>query len=91
MPRAAAVAKLPEWMTAAPRCQSCIFWVPSPTVELTPSNERAGSCHRYAPHPGDTVFKRWPTVFSNDWCGEHAAKAPPDAFKPKPAATEVKP
>ena len=65
------------------RCRSCMFWVSKaqsnpdqqfsdptyPTTEPDPGQappRELGRCRRHAP-----TLAGWPTVFADDWCGDH--------------------
>jgi hypothetical protein len=64
-------------------CATCRFFV----AELS-TMEGDGSCRRHAPIAPSVLSevgymqsaRRWPAVFSNDWCGD---------YEPVPEATEA--
>lgn len=56
-------------------CDKCMWFVPKGmkdpvTIEdlrkRTEDNKFVGRCRRHAPQ-----LNGWPTVFNNDWCGDH--------------------
>ena len=53
-------------------CKECRFW--DRPFKVTTNSK--GSCHRYAPRPGDKYG--WPSTNPGDWCGEYKAKPETD-------------
>lgn len=61
-------------MNLEPNCSQCRFASP---VRDADAPEGAFECRRAAPQcvsDGDGVMTVWPTLFSNEWCGEFAPK-----------------
>jgi Pyruvate/2-oxoacid:ferredoxin oxidoreductase delta subunit len=49
------------------RCKTCMWFVPKQASSpVTPGSYDLGRCRRHAP-----TMNGYPTVFVNDWCGDH--------------------
>lgn len=48
------------------KCQTCMFFVPKADDPLSQRPRLIGRCHKHSP-----ALNGWPTVFSNDRCGDH--------------------
>lgn len=58
------------------KCETCKFYSPIQSVKLgaEPTWDDLGKCHRYPPHNKNNAIAArayFPTVESDDWCGEH--------------------
>lgn len=57
-------------------CETCKFYTPIQSIACgeEPTWEKFGKCHRNPPHnKNNSIAARayFPTVASDDWCGEH--------------------
>lgn len=58
-------------------CKSCRYWLATRSFV----NETIGECRRRPPHtilpvnPGDPAFGVWPSILSDNWCGEYKRDA----------------
>lgn len=68
---------MPELVVIPGRCGECLYF------DRTIGDEENGGCRRYPPvldpHYGSDEVEGytawwWPTVQSDDWCGEHKPK-----------------
>lgn len=62
---------------AAPRCADCRFWEKAGGLRLGLSRRETGACRRFPPqrmYTEDGIASDFPTVASDAWCGEFAAR-----------------
>lgn len=65
-----------------PTCKTCRWWRVLHSIKVTSQGEEPsddmGRCVRRSPVVSDKTNGKWPTVFADDFCGEHQQMPPDD-------------